>query len=1125
MSNPSGGGQDRWGRLVPVVEGIATTDSGEPIKGVVGPDGTLVSVSTLGGEGVNIEAVSCEAVLSVDNGGVGIGISSASPSMSIGADADVVQGKAEITAISPSIGAEIDVPEVVAGLTPTSGEVVLSVAAPSLMAVRNIDITVVSPSMSMGIDVSVISGGANIESSENSISLSIGGRPTVTQSRLPRSVSHMSGDIGYWADKDNALTGDGSYASQTNPDGSSLLLYDYGFSIPEGVTIENVEIEVKTHISTQNENLTLICRGWDGEWFPANNSEVVIPYLTETPTVYTGNGGTDWTIERINSNVINEGIQVICTRGYNNLPSYPSGYTTYVDYAKLNVTYLLPEVVADITTQGEIEVLVEYIDDTPVAGAAVILDGELKYTDYTGTVVYLKGNGSFDLEITYPGGDTITDTIIRSDNDKMSLEYTMIISSTQKIILLQASDDAPIPNAYVYLNRADGTPEGKITNASGEAYFFRGVGIYRGRVGISNYSQSDFDVIVESPTVDYTLKLNPLYDLEFTIYNESSVAIEGVKVTIGSREIFTNALGKADFEDVSGAGNVNYKIEMNGYGPISGSTYLEADSTLSVYMTTWCGVRFFVGGLDGLPISGAEIVIGEYRGVSGDDGYCTIFVPESDYTYRVGGYPISTESVGSISLDTPGTTEDVNVSVLKYVNVYVNTYDNLNQRIEEPDIVWDGVVYEGNPASILTAQGSHVLSAYKVNYRGYDAERIVYQDIEIEIVLDYVGIYTDYTQYITDPFLTVTEEGNPVSTLAWAEAMSGVMNNVAETASVIEDSSDILKIDTSVLHKWLQMNGIPISADDTQNRQAFKRYYTLLKKRGSLFSVNFVLWSGGSIYNDTPDETQTVELEEAHKHIFKAGDIVVDEYMPVKCEDCSTAESRDVYYSLWEFNRLEDGTLLCPKFTYTDRTHSGAIINPYGEDIVCTACGSIGVFSSWWDSFREVLVCDVCGNEFNLTTLEKALFDRRIFDGYKYSPGVWWARTNIRGSLTNNPLLDRFLPAGVRFFGWFTYTPETPIGGIGFGNDGQALDLNLNHVMKSYVSSTGNVYAIVDQSVREFLYMVESVKERFEMFQRNWTIESWYNSNITLGTMINESNVTTVWGIDDVIVGDIKVHK
>jgi hypothetical protein len=239
------------------------------------------------------------------------------------------------------------------------------------------------------------------------------------------------------------------------------------------------------------------------------------------------------------------------------------------------------------------------------------------------------------------------------------------------------------------------------------------------------------------------------------------------------------------------------------------------------------------------------------------------------------------------------------------------------------------------------------------------------------------------------------------------ETIGKVFTEIQDDASKMTDIIDFSTMPTDLLYQWLKLNNIPISYDSNKDIRSFKRYYALLKTRGTKSAVETIIRTGGGIYTPPPG---TISISNAIEKTF-------------------------------HYNK---------KLVY-DGDH--------------------------------------------------------IFDGDQYSFGVWHLATNNADLITKNALLNRVLPAGVKFFIISTF----------FSQYINTNDYKIYFDYEKWLDFlTDCSTEVLSEIVRDFYYYVEAFTDKLSEYSKildfSYTTESLYSREYSLNLdmySLNESIISS----------------
>jgi hypothetical protein len=249
-----------------------------------------------------------------------------------------------------------------------------------------------------------------------------------------------------------------------------------------------------------------------------------------------------------------------------------------VDEDKLVNIILEPEIEPYTVTFN-----VSDMDEIPIEGAVVSLNGNSNTTNAQGEVIFLEVNPgvysyTVDADEFIPQQGTVVVDMDKTINITLEPEgqpftVTFIIKNNQQV---------NIEGAVVSLNGDTET-----TNHNGEAIFYEvQPGIYDYTVEATTYITYEGNIVVDEDKI-ITINLqpeNPLYTVTFYVYNKDEEPVESVTVTFNSEVSVTDEGGKAYFSDIE-EGNYSYRIEADGYHQQENDIYIDADELINIYLT------------------------------------------------------------------------------------------------------------------------------------------------------------------------------------------------------------------------------------------------------------------------------------------------------------------------------------------------------------------------------------------------------------------------------------------------------------------------------------------------------------------------------------------------------------
>jgi hypothetical protein len=161
----------------------------------------------------------------------------------------------------------------------------------------------------------------------------------------PSDAEDVGGGSFSWSNPENVFSSDGNYATaDLNAFGATngLLANDFGFTLPDGATIDGIELEIQRKSSHENYHRDQASgvHVWQGETFDTSGKgDTVTTYPTDDEyAIYGGPGdlwGLSWDSSDINSSDFGVSLQAI------NLISGSS--TVYINHLRVTVYYTVNE--------------------------------------------------------------------------------------------------------------------------------------------------------------------------------------------------------------------------------------------------------------------------------------------------------------------------------------------------------------------------------------------------------------------------------------------------------------------------------------------------------------------------------------------------------------------------------------------------------------------------------------------------------------------------------------------------------------------------------------------------------------------------------------------------------------
>jgi len=259
------------------------------------------------------------------------------------------------------------------------------------------------------------------------------------------------------------------------------------------------------------------------------------------------------------------------------------GYIPQGDELEVNedkeVTIILEQEIEPYT----VTFYISDIDEVPIEGAIVSLNGSSNTTNAQGEVIFLEVN---------PGVYSYT-----VDADEfIPQQGTVVVDMDKTIYVTLDPEEQPFTITFIIKNNHQANIEGAVvslngdsetTTQNGEAIFYEvAPGIYDYTVEADTYITYEGNIVVDEDKI-ITINLqpeNPLYTVTFYVYNKDEEPVESVTVTFNSEVCVTDEGGKAYFSDIA-EGNYSYHVEGDGYHSQENDVYIDADELIVIYLT------------------------------------------------------------------------------------------------------------------------------------------------------------------------------------------------------------------------------------------------------------------------------------------------------------------------------------------------------------------------------------------------------------------------------------------------------------------------------------------------------------------------------------------------------------
>lgn len=235
------------------------------------------------------------------------------------------------------------------------------------------------------------------------------------------------------------------------------------------------------------------------------------------------------------------------------------------------------------STQTRISFAVEGKDPTgnrgPLEGVKLVLAGETKFTDETGTVLFthIPGKTAYHMEAS---GFKDVDSTLTIHGDTL---ITLIMELEEPIyrVDLQVSDyytGKALINALASLNQ-----EEKRSDNEGRVSFYTEEGIYLLDFEKASYpSFSDTLKVVQDTSLFYGLRATHA-TLKIRL-NEGITPVNGASVRVNDVEILSNSLGISMYQALPTNESYTYQVKKQDYNSLTGSIFLVADTSLLIQM-------------------------------------------------------------------------------------------------------------------------------------------------------------------------------------------------------------------------------------------------------------------------------------------------------------------------------------------------------------------------------------------------------------------------------------------------------------------------------------------------------------------------------------------------------------
>ena len=80
-------------------------------------------------------------------------------------------------------------------------------------------------------------------------------------------------------------------------------------------------------------------------------------------------------------------------------------------------------------------------------------------------------------------------------------------------------------------------------------------------------------------------------------------------------------------------------------------------------------------------------------------------------------------------------------------------------------------------------------------------------------------------------------------------SMNEVFSGLEDEISTIPGVGNVAEMPSEMLYEWLKLNDISATGSEELDRQLFKRYYSLMRRRGTLGAISRVIETGGAVYS------------------------------------------------------------------------------------------------------------------------------------------------------------------------------------------------------------------------------------------------------------------------------------
>jgi hypothetical protein len=264
---------------------------------------------------------------------------------------------------------------------------------------------------------------------------------------------------------------------------------------------------------------------------------------------------------------------------------------------------------------------------TPLAGAEVVLGGDVAVTNALGEAVFTRPNGTYSYTVTKYGYTTATGSVTVAGGpvtEPVVLTYLPHYDVTFVVTNLQSQ---PVEGALVDIEGV----ESALTNINGEAVFSMIDGDYNYSVTKENYVGTDGSFTVAGAPMTVPVTIAQLWDVTFHV-TDGTINLPGAAVTINGETNYTGADGIAVFQLING--NYDYIVTKLNYIDETGNfNVTDSNMTIEVVMEliTYPVVFTVTDGAN--PLQNAEVTVGTDVQYTDASGMTTFNLPDGFYSY------------------------------------------------------------------------------------------------------------------------------------------------------------------------------------------------------------------------------------------------------------------------------------------------------------------------------------------------------------------------------------------------------------------------------------------------------------------------------------------------------------